>query len=240
MTVGEPFVVITWNVHKGLDPRLDAELVQLARDEDPAIIALQEARPLQRVPEGYVGHHGASYRRGILGPAEGVMTLSRVAPMGAFRVRSGERELYVLTPKSAVITSIPLSDGRSICVINVHGLNFDPTGRQLARQLNDLRSMVDHLDGPLIVTGDFNTWNGARLEAAQNLATALDLVEVQPEAPGGKTGHAPTKSIRKAVGLDPKLHLDRLYVRGLAPLSASWCEDCVASDHVPLAARLGW
>ena len=117
-------------------------------------------------------------------------------------------------------------------------LNFDPSGKQLARQLEDLRQLVEHLDGPLIVTGDFNTWNEPRLEAVEALRGGLGLVEVCAEIPGGKKGHMPIESIRKAVGLDPRLHLDRLYVRGLEPLRASWLEEYEASDHVALCATL--
>ena len=236
----EPICIVTWNVHKGLDPRLTGELELVSERRTPDIVALQEARPSLHVPGGFAGHHAASFRLGLLGPAEGVMTLTRVAPIAAHRIRSGERELFVLTPKAALISFLPLSDGRSLCVINVHGLNFDPSGKQLARQLEDLRQLVEYLDGPLVITGDFNTWNEPRLEAVEELRDGLGLIEVCAEIPGGKKGHMPIEPIRKAVGLDPRLHLDRLYVRGLEPMRASWLEEFRASDHVALCATLSF
>ena len=232
--------VVSWNVHKALYPGLPAELVKLAGERSPHILALQEARPDLALPPGFAGHHATSFRRGLVGPEEGVMTLAMAPELAAHRVRSSERELGVLTPKAALITLFPLSDGRRMCFINVHGLNFDPTGRQLSRQLEELKSMVEHLEGPLIVAGDFNTWNEPRMGAVLDLAHALDLIEVYPDYPGGKKGDLPTKKVRKALGLDRRLHLDRLYVRGLTPVHAAWLEHYECSDHVALVSRLAW
>ncbi|MEM6674568.1 MAG: endonuclease/exonuclease/phosphatase family protein [Planctomycetota bacterium] len=232
--------VVSWNVHKALDPGLPGELETLARERSPDLIALQEARPELPLPVGYAGHHGASFRRGLVGPDEGVMTVGRVATSAVHRVRSSQRELMVLTPKAALISLYPLDDGQTLCLVNVHGLNFDPSGRQLARQLDELRSLVEHLPGPLIVAGDFNTWNEPRMGAVLDLAHALDLVEVYPDYPGGKKGDIPAERVRRAVGLDRRLHLDRLYVRGLRPVHAAWLEQLECSDHVALICRLAW
>lgn len=240
LSTDDDLCVVSWNVHKALDPGLPAELMQLADERGPQILALQEARPDLALPPGYAGHHATSFRRGLVGPEEGVMTIATVPELAAQRVRSSQRELMVLTPKAALITLFPLSDGRGLCFINVHGLNFDPTGRQLSRQLAELRSLVEHLDGPLIVTGDFNTWNEPRMDAVLDLARALDLEEAYPDYPGGKKGSAPSKSVRKALGIDTRLHLDRLYVRGLRPVHAAWLEHYECSDHVALVTRLAW
>ncbi len=236
----EDLVVVSWNVHKGVDPGLPAELVRLVHDRKPHILALQESRPDLALPAGFAGHHATSFRRGLVGPEEGVMTIASAPITLAHRVRSSERELMVLTPKAALITLFPLSDGRSLCLINVHGLNFDPSGKQLARQLAELRSLVEHIDGPLIVAGDFNTWNEPRMTAVLDLAHALDLFEVYPDYPGGKKGHAPSKTVRKAIKIDRRLHLDRLYVRGLRTVHAAWLEHYECSDHVALVTRLAW
>ena len=204
------------------------------------MLALQEARPELPIPVGFAGHHATSFRRGLVGPEEGVMTVARAAVRTAHRVRSSERELRLLTPKAALISQLPLSDGRELCLVNVHGLNFDPTGRQLARQLGELRERVAHLRGPVVVAGDFNTWNDRRMGAVQDLAHALDLEEVAPDFPGGTKGRIPLRKARETLGLDHRLHLDRLFVRGLVPVHAAWMDSFRCSDHIPLIAHLTW
>ncbi|MEL6907319.1 MAG: endonuclease/exonuclease/phosphatase family protein [Planctomycetota bacterium] len=238
LRAAESLRVVVWNVHKGLDARLEGDLAALARERTPHLFAFQESRPDLRLPEGYGGHHATSFVRRLKGKHEGVMTLSRVAPSSAHRVRSDERELFVLTPKAALISEYPLDDGRMLHVVNVHGLNFDPSGRQLARQLEGLRERLAHIEGPLVVCGDFNTWNEARLAAARGVAHDLGLDEVAPDVPGGRKGHIRGGRLGRALGLDPRLHLDRLFVRGLTPLRSTWLEQYESSDHAALFAEL--
>ena len=236
----EDLRVLSWNIHKAVAPELVGELARLAADRAPHLLALQEARPGLDLPAGYAGHHATSFRRGLVGPEEGVMTLARGAVAAARGVRSSERELRLFTPKAALISTLPLEGGGELRVVNVHGLNFDPSGRQLARQLEDLRHRVEDLDGPLVVAGDFNTWNDRRMDAVRELARALDLREVAPDFPGGTKGRLPLRRARETLGLDPRLHLDRLLVRGLEPVHAAWLESYGGSDHVPLFAQLAW
>jgi len=233
-------VCVSWNVQKGVHPGLSAELTQLAASGAVDLFALQEARPELLLPRGFVGHHAESYRSVGTGTAEGVMTIGRADPLEALRLRSPRRELFVLTPKAALISRFATLDGVSLTVVNVHGLNFDPTGRLLDGQLTDLAQRVSSYDGPLIVAGDFNTWSEVRLAAVRGLAERLDLVEVEPPAIGGRTGSLGSLALERALGLDRRLHLDRIYVRGLRPLAAEWVERCRASDHVPLLVRLAW
>lgn len=168
------------------------------------------------------------------------MTLSSVEPMSAHRIRSAERELLVLTPKAALVSLYRVKGGGELCLVNLHGLNFDPTGAQLARQLEALRVRVASFRGPLIVAGDFNTWNQARMDAVEALSHGLDLEEVRPDYPGGKTGDVPAGMVSRAIGFSPQMHLDRIFVRGFRPIQVSWMMEYEASDHVPILARLEW
>lgn len=230
--------VVTWNVHKGLDPRLAGELASLASDQSIDILALQEARPDLALPGRFVGHHAESYRSVGGGVIEGVLTVARADVLEALRLRSPARELFVLTPKAALISRFATIDGDSVTVVNVHGLNFDPTGRLLEGQLIDLAQRASSFDGPMIVAGDFNTWNEPRLRAVEDLARTLDLTEVAAPSDGGRKGAAGTARLERALGLDRRMHLDRMYVRGFRATHVEWLEACLASDHVPLMARL--
>lgn len=233
--------IVSWNVHKLLHDGVHDELQDMVDIRQPHLLALQEARVQMHVPSGMVGHHARSFRSGLLGRSEeGVMTLSSVTPVRAHRIRSAERELLVLTPKAALVSFFRVAGGRELCLVNLHGLNFDPTGAQLLRQLEALRVRIASFSGPLIVAGDFNTWNKARMDAVEVLSHGLDLVEVKPDYPGGKTGDVPAGVVSRAIGFSPDLHLDRIFVRGFRPVQVSWMMEYEASDHVPILARLAW
>lgn len=233
--------IVSWNVHKLLHDGVHDELQDLVDLRGPHLLALQEARLEMTIPSGMGGHHARSFRSGILERrAEGVMTLSSVSPSRAHRIRSKERELLFLTPKAALVSFFRVADGRELCLVNLHGLNFDPTGAQLARQLEALALRVSEFTGPLIVAGDFNTWNGPRMDAVEALSDALDLEEVKPDYPGGKTGHVPAAVVRRAIGFRPEMHLDRIFVRGFRAVQVSWMMEYQASDHIPILARLEW
>lgn len=238
----EPLRVVSWNVHKGLDAGLVGDLGLIARDRAPHVLALQEARPDLALPPGYSGHHAASFRRSLRRDAtEGVTTAATVETAWAHRVRSAERELFFFTPKAALISTYRVRGGPELVLINVHGLNFDPSGRQLARQMDDLRHAVAHVDGPLVIAGDFNTWNEARLQAVHDVAIDLGLAEIAPDVPGGRTGSfGKGGRIERWIGLDRRLHLDRIYARGLTPIRSAWLEECQGSDHVALFAELAF
>lgn len=241
LDTGEPLRVVSWNVHKCRHPRLGEQLRALAGERSPHVFALQESRARLDVPAGYGGHHARSFRRPFARHGEGVMTLALSAADHAVRMRSSQRELFVFTPKAALMTSYRLLNRPGhLTVVNVHGLNFDPTGKQLGRQLDELHDAVEQLDGPLLVCGDFNTWNDARFDVVARAMCRLDLAEIAPDVPGGRKGRAGDKRIERVLGLDRRLHLDRLFARGFVQRRAAWLDAFDASDHVPLFAELDW
>ena len=99
--------------------------------------------------------------------------------------------------------------------------------QQLGKLCDRIYSHVPH-DAPLIAAGDFNDWRG---QAGQLFHDHLDLKEVFQETHGK---HAVTFPV-----WFPFLQMDRIYYRGLFPLS---CERLAhspwdkLSDHAPLAA----
>lgn len=107
------------------------------------------------------------------------------------------------------------------------------TEGQRRRQLRALAEYVERRipqRSPLLIAGDFNDWRGS---ATQLLAERLGVVEAFTELHG-----APARSFPSRM---PMLPLDRIYLRGLRPLSAqvlwgaSWAG---LSDHAALAAEL--
>jgi endonuclease/exonuclease/phosphatase family metal-dependent hydrolase len=98
--------------------------------------------------------------------------------------------------------------------------------RVLCRRINEL--IPD--DEPMVIAGDFNDWRGRATQSLQNMIEAREAFQVLSGA------HA-----RTFPSWLPALRLDRIYFRGLRPLSAR----CLAgrpwsqlSDHTALYAEL--
>jgi endonuclease/exonuclease/phosphatase family metal-dependent hydrolase len=119
---------------------------------------------------------------------------------------------------------------RDVHVICLH-LDLFEGGRerQVARLSERIEKTVPH-DAPLIVAGDFNDW---KERAGRILEQQLDLVEIHKCVHGY---HA-----RSYPSWWPFLPLDRMYCRGLQPVSADclsgapWCD---LSDHAAYLAEL--
>lgn len=111
-------------------------------------------------------------------------------------------------------------------------LHFGLTGRERLRQATSLCDRIDSYvphDAPLIVAGDFNDWCG-RIE--RHFHEHLGLQEIFRETHGCFARTFPAWL--------PVLPMDRIYYRGLMPIScdrlghAPWH---MLSDHIPLTAR---
>lgn len=226
-----PLRLVTWNVGK---PRSDEALDQilaLSHDQEPELLVLQESTHLLRVPEHMGAHFVRNHR------LSGVATAATARPEQAVARPSPERELGVTTRKMALVTHYTVEDGRDLQVINVHGLNFDRSGQRFIAQMRDLAEKVALHEGPLVFAGDFNTWSQARVRALAGIVRGLGLTEVVADSGSGRTGSV-GRALNPLVGVDPSLHLDRVFVRGLRSVEAHWLESYDASDHVPLYAQL--
>ncbi len=122
---------------------------------------------------------------------------------------------------------ISLSEIQTVHCVCVHLSLF---GRSRRRQMDALADYIEHLDGPLIVAGDFNDW---RNHLSLQLAQRLGLQEV--------FSHEDGRPVRSFPAAFPMFRLDRIYVRGFSvshreihcgpPWSA-------LSDHAALSAHL--
>ena len=242
-----PLTVVTWNTGKGSGPAFDAALARLQSDEGPRrsaeLLLLQEAR-LDHLPVVRGVANFAHSWRGRRGDPNGVLTVAPVAPISPpHSLPSPRRELAFANHKNCLITKYPIDDGRVLAVVNVHGLNFRATPGPLRDQLDALASALDDHDGPLLVGGDFNTWQRGRMHALLWFVRGLGLRRVRPLAGEGTTAREWYKrAIGRPFSLQPDLHLDHMFLRGLIPESGPghphWCPELGVSDHVPLYARL--
>lgn len=115
--------------------------------------------------------------------------------------------------------------------VHIVCIHFGLLGRERRLQIGKLCERIDgHVphDAPLIVAGDFNDWLG---QAEHLLHDHLDLQEVFRKTHG--------RYARTFPSWLPLLQMDRIYYRGLTPVSCQRL-DCAPwhklSDHAPLVA----
>jgi endonuclease/exonuclease/phosphatase (EEP) superfamily protein YafD len=227
--------LVSWNVHKQSDARLPADLHALLRRQRPTLVFLQEATaglldsPL--MPSSFAPSWQYPW---LARSATGVLTLSQVAPTRSEVMPTRWREFFLATPKMALATEYLLPDGTRLLAVNVHCLNFERWGTLKFRaQLTALQVLMAKHRGPILLAGDFNTWNQRRLQLVTALARDLQLTEVGKFSGDLKTGDRQSAVLNWLLGIDRTLALDRVYYRGLSPLSATVLP-LTSSDHSAL------
>ena len=117
---------------------------------------------------------------------------------------------------------------RDVHIVCIHfGLIGNERRRQIVKLCERIDSHVPH-EAPLIVAGDFNDWRG---QAGRLFLNHLNLQEVFRETHG--------RYARTFPAWMPFLQMDRIYYRGLTPLSCNRLTHTpwpMLSDHAPLAA----
>lgn len=162
----------------------------------------------------------------------GVTTGSTVAANTHYFSASKHSEPITKTKKMLLATVYPLHSHKqsvghtleqSLLVVNSHIINF-VSFEKFRTHLDQVFQTLKHHDGPILLAGDFNTWNGKRLKYFHDLALLFKLEEVQ--------------MIRQ-----PRLkhlfqHLDHIYYRGLSIVEAHVHTDIHFSDHYPISLSL--
>ncbi len=231
--------LVNWNAQKGGNPQFVPDLARLLEQEQPDIVFLQEAR-IDLVHANQMGGYlanGWSYPWPG-GAMVGVLTLSRTPPLRIEPVSTRYREFFVTAPKVSLISEYSLPDGKKLLTVNVHLLNFERWGDlKLRDQLEDLRSLMNIHTGPIIMAGDFNTWNEKRLLLVEEIAADLMLTEVMDFPVGRTTGDLESDFINSIFGIQSDLPLDRVYYRGFS-IDSARVLPYESSDHRPIAVRL--
>ena len=211
--------ILSWNIKKGSESGWDTDLHRLSAGKD--LVLLQEA---QLLPSFYGALEESMHRSGARGwKSSGVLTASRARRMN--RCSYQHVEPLLGTPKASLLTEYPLiGTDDTLLVVNVHVVNFALGLSEFRQQIGDLHDVMARHAGPIILSGDFNTWRSSRLAILKEYTAVIGLSPVL---------FAEDNRIRKFGQA-----LDHLFVRGLRPVS-SRVETVDSSDHNPLIAVFG-
>jgi len=218
----ENISLFVWNIHKNEHADAMEDLATMAGDMD--LVLLQEASlahlPHDRLNQADYWSFAPGYRTAE--SLTGVMTISSVQPLTHCFMRN--KEPWLQSPKAISITEFALLGKRqTLAVVNIHGINFTIGVSDFEQQLEKIRVVIANHNGPVIVAGDFNTWNDKRVARVDHLSTQLGLTELVFAVDNRVTPFSHT--------------IDRVLIRGLQVIDATTVV-VDSSDHNPLAIRL--
>lgn len=210
--------LLNWNIQKGEQGKdFTAEIAEYVKGRN--LITFQEGYDVPIVRDALAAVPGVSFNMAAAFLYKGFMTgvitgsVSEPTRMG-FR-RSPDREPLLNSPKITGLSYFRVNETHELLVANLHGINFVGPDK-FKRQIDDVAEALASHQGPLILAGDFNTWNPARDAIVDEMARRLGLEEVTFPASKNK-----------------KAELDHVFVKGCRILKA-WMPDAAkGSDHIP-------
>jgi endonuclease/exonuclease/phosphatase (EEP) superfamily protein YafD len=226
--MGPDIKILLWNVFKCRKKGWLNDFVTLINDKD--LILLQEAilnSPFDIHFNQSLQHQwimARSFRNVKTNIETGVKTGSTVAAHNYYFTVSDHCEPITKTKKIALATVYPLHmSDQSLLVINSHIINF-VSFKKFRAHLDQIFQTLEHHQGPVLVAGDFNTWNKKRLKYFNELVVSFYLEEV--------------KIIRRPRINHLFKHLDHIYCRGLEVVDSHVHTDIHSSDHYPISLSL--
>ena len=218
--------MVNWNIQKGGDPDWTDDLSTFTKEPD--LMIFQEAAldmdAWEIVAAGHYRSFAPGYRtRGTAGAVTGVMTLSAAEPLTSCSLVSIEP--WLRSPKATMITEYGLTDtDQSLLVVNIHAINFTIGNKDFREQVRRALSVISGHPGPVLLSGDFNTWHWRQWKILGEMANNHGLTTLNYD-----------EDHRKRVFGQP---LDHIYVRGLHVIDATSIR-LDSSDHNPMSATLG-
>lgn len=219
------FNIVVWNVSRGGGPlgRQTKELKQLTKNAD--IVLLQDATTksdfTSSIKAARPDFHW-SLARGLemrTGHASGVVTGSKYKPVRSTARRSTVREPITNTPRSMLLTTYKLAKrSERLLLVNIHAVGFG-SDKTFRRHIQQMIGEVKKHKGPLVIGGDFNSWQDSRLKYLLKETKKLGLAKVE-------------------MSRGPLHAIDQVFVRGLKVVSAEEMSDYESSDQKPV--RVGF
>jgi endonuclease/exonuclease/phosphatase (EEP) superfamily protein YafD len=213
------FRVLNWNSHKGSNKKWQKDFERLTSHSD--LVILQEGyltNDLQELLNKKQYNWDIARAFAYNDIYAGVLTGSRVKPdfLCSFRVP----EPLSGIPKTVLITRYPFSGTEeTLLVANIHMINFSLDISTYHEQLEKIAEVISQHRGPLIISGDFNSWSAERLGILTDITQELGVRAVTFE-----TDHRVTIMGQQ---------VDQIFYRQLVPLEA-FTEKVTTSDHNPM------
>jgi endonuclease/exonuclease/phosphatase (EEP) superfamily protein YafD len=223
--LGPSIEVLLWNVFKCKKSGWHEDFVSLIKHKD--VVLLQEAVLNSRFDFQFTRSRehqwimARSFKNMRDNVENGIKTGCRVAAIEHTFAASAHSEPITKTKKMSLACLYPIANShQQLLVVNAHLINFVSIDKFMSH-LKGVFEVLNAHRGPVIMAGDFNTWNRQRLKYLQSLATAFALNEV-------------------VITRRPRMHhlfqhLDHIYCRGLRTNHVHVHTNIHTSDHFPVS-----
>ena len=224
--------ILNWNIAKNNHTQeWHREFTDIFLQYRPDLIFFQEARidprtnqsiKLKEMGWNFAPNFIDSYKDHYFG----VLTASKAKHARRKSLLTQAHEPLLKTPKVALITEYHLLQSKqTLATVNCHGINFVNTHR-FKTQLHQIERWLSRHKGPIILSGDFNTWNSSRMNLLRAMSARLNLKQVDFSS-------SDRQQLKRFLFSDP---LDHIFYRGLQekPRSARVLADISSSDHNPM------
>ncbi len=214
--------IVNWNIQKGRDSHWTADLATFTGESD--LMIFQEASLNTAAWDVVASNHYRSFAPGYRTSrsVSGVITLSTAEPLTQCNLVSVEP--WLRSPKATMITEYGLTDtDQTLLVVNIHAVNFTLGTTDFEEQIRRALSVIEEHLGPILLSGDFNTWHRRRSKILHAMAESSGLVPLDYD-----------EDHRKRAFGQP---LDHVYVRGLHVIEATTTR-VRSSDHNPMSVRV--
>ncbi len=225
-SLGPVIRCLVWNVYKARRNNWISDFSSLVADRD--LVLLQESilnAPSDAIFEqrdGFQWVMARSFRHRSTAVEHGIKTGSVAATIGQHFYLSPHAEPVSQTQKLLLSTEYALADSAErLLVLNMHAINFVGV-QKYVEQLDQLSAAMLPHKGPVIMAGDFNTWNPKRLDHFFKVAADAGLLEAAMQ--------------RQSRLAHMNQHLDHVFYRGLTLRSVQSLSHYRSSDHAPIVA----
>ena len=218
------FTVLSWNVAKlTLKSSYIEYLKLIVKDYKIDMLLLQEvkkqlARELDVFDFSYILSPNIETKKHVFG----VMNAFNMSCENNMSLLTKKRELKYMTHKVSLITKHKISNSQTLLMVNIHAINFVKNSN-FHQELNYLKEAIKSHFGPMIVAGDFNTWNVKRVNMLKEFVQDLSLEEVK---------FNDSSNIKKVF----KNSLDYMFYRGIELTRSMVINSKKISDHNPIIA----
>ena len=225
-SIPDTFGMLCWNVYKNnrKHPKFQAFLHNEVEKRAVDFILFQEAgfRDNNHFELPHFSYDAAANLE-FRGAFYGVLTASKIESTRAKAYLSEGRESLFGPHKSLLLSDYHFDDGSSLLILNVHAINFRENQRY-SKELERFLNLLKEHKGPMILAGDFNSWNEKRMKKLQKIAERLSLTAVSFKE---------TSKVKSFMGKT----LDFVFYRELELLEAEVMDEHKLSDHNPLFVR---
>lgn len=214
--------LLVWNIYKQNQANWEKSLNEFSQDTQ--LLLLQEVSLTDTFMTWINGQEwGSNYVKAFsaFDTSSGIINLASEFPIIACAYIA--KEPWLRLPKSGLYARYLLSNGEELAVVNLHAINFTFGTQEYRQQLDALKNELVQHKGPIIMAGDFNTWNEERMVQMRAQVNDLGLLEVE---------FLPDERKRFINGLP----LDHVFYKGLEVITAK-APITDASDHNPLMIR---